>query len=63
MLLVLNGPYSNADMVAVTELIAINAGTLLLVALLINRMLLRRRYPHSSAQPGPSHRTQDRPPI
>ena len=34
MLLVLNGPYSNADMVAVAELIAINAGTLLLVALL-----------------------------
>ena len=30
-------------MVAVAELIAINAGTLLLVALLINRMLLRRR--------------------
>ena len=43
MLLVLNGPYSNADMVSVAELIAINAGTLLLVALLINRMLLRRR--------------------
>lgn len=50
-------------MVAVAELIAINAGTLLLVALLINRMLLRRRYPHSSTAPGPSHRTQDRPPI
>ena len=63
LLLVLNGPYSNADMVAVAELIAINAGTLLLVALLINRMLLRRRYPHSSTPPGPSHRTQDRPPI
>ena len=45
LLLVLNGPYSSADMVAVAELIAINAGTLLLVALLINRMLLRRRYP------------------
>ena len=43
LLLVLNGPYSSAEMVAVAELIAINAGTLLLVALLINRMLLRRR--------------------
>ena len=60
LLLVLNGLHSNADMVVVVaELIAINAGTpLLLVALLINGMLLRRRYPHSSTAPGPSHRTQ-----
>ena len=33
MLLVLNGPYSNADMVAVAGLVALHAGTLLLVAL------------------------------
>lgn len=42
---------------------AINAGNLLLAALFINRMVLRRRHPHSSTQPGPSHNTQDRPPI
>ena len=63
LLLVLNGPYSPTEMVAVSELIAINAGVLLLAALFINRMVLRRRHPHSSAQPGPSHNTQDRPPI
>lgn len=63
LLLVLNGPYSPTEMVAVSELIAINAGVLLLAALFINRMVLRRRHPHSSTQPGPSHNTQDRPPI
>ena len=63
LLLVLNGPYSSTEKVAVSELIAINAGVLLLAALFINRMVLRRRHPHSSAQPGPSHNTQDRPPI
>ena len=63
LLLVLNGPYAPTEMVAVSELIAINAGVLLLAALFINRMVLRRRHPHSSTQPGPSHNTQDRPPI
>lgn len=63
LLLVLNGPYPPSEMVAVSELIAINAGALLLVALLINRVLLRRRYPHSSTPPGPGHRTEDRRPI
>ena len=63
LLLVLNGPYSSTEKVAVSELIAINAGVLLLAALFINRMVLRRRHPHSSTQPGPSHNTQDRPPI
>jgi CBS domain-containing membrane protein len=63
LLLVINGPYAPAEMAAVAELIAINAGALLASAVFINRLLLRRRYPHGSTTPLPSHRTQDRPPI
>ena len=63
LLLVLNGPYTPAQMLAVGELIGINAVALLAVTLLINRWVLRRRYPHSSTPPSPGHRTLDQAPI
>ena len=53
LLLVLNGPYAPTEMVAVSELIAINAGVLLLAALFINRMVLGRQ--QHAARPQPQH--------
>ncbi|BEU96706.1 CBS domain-containing protein [Acidovorax sp. DW039] len=63
LLLVLNGPYNTKEMLGVSELIAINAGALLVAALVINRLILRRNFPFGAAAQGPSHRTKDQPPI
>ncbi len=63
LLIVLNAPYTPDTMVQTAELVAINVVALLLGALVVNQMVLRRRYPHSASPPTAKHNTHDLPPM
>ncbi|OYT93989.1 MAG: hypothetical protein CFE43_01235 [Burkholderiales bacterium PBB3] len=63
LLIVLNAPYTPASVVQTLELVALNVTALLIAALVINKWVLGRRYPHSTTPALAPHRTQDLPPI
>ena len=62
--IVLDGPYTPARMSLTLGLVMLNAAVMLLAALLVNRLLLGRRYPYCHAPAAINlHHTLDTPPL
>ncbi|MGA7179357.1 MAG: HPP family protein [Thiobacillaceae bacterium] len=62
--IVLDGPYTPARMGLTFGLVVLNVAVMLLAAILVNNVLLRRRYPYSLKGGGTNlHATRDSPPL
>ena len=64
LLIVLDGPGSSADILQIAKILSLNVAALLATTMLINNVVLRRRYPYRVLAHGESlHKTKDATPI